>query len=130
MTFELSKRSLDRMKGIDTRLVEIAKEAIKVTKIDFGIPADGGKRTAERQFELFQQGLSKADGYDKWSRHQSGRALDFFAYVHGRASWEPEHLSMIACAMLQSAIKLGYRVRWGGLFKSFNDMPHIELLED
>jgi hypothetical protein len=29
--------------------------------------------------------------------------------------------------MLQAAAMLGYQLRWGGLFKSFVDMPHFEI---
>ena len=115
---------------VDERLVRVAHRAIQISKIDFGIPTDGGIRTAERQHELFEDGKSKADGYHKRSPHQSGRALDFYAYVDGKASWDREHLAMVAAAFLQAASELGIRVRWGGLFRSFSDMPHIELIED
>ena len=93
MGFQFSKRSLERMEGVDPRLKEIAKHAITISKIDFGIPADGGLRTAERQAELFADGKSKADGIHNKSRHQSGMALDVYAYVEGKASWETEHLA-------------------------------------
>lgn len=116
------------MYGIDPRLQEIAFRAIDKTKIDFGIPSSGGYRTTEQQRELFDEGKSKADGVNKMSKHQTGKALDFYAYVDGKGSWEPEHLAQVACAFLESAIELGYNVRWGGLFKNFTDMPHIELI--
>lgn len=127
MMFQFSQRSLERMQGVDPRLKEIAKHAITISKIDFGIPADGGLRTAERQAELFAAGKSKADGVKNKSRHQSGNALDVYAYVEGKASWEKEHLAMVAAAMLQSASILGYKLEWGGLWKSFVDMPHFQI---
>lgn len=127
MTFQFSERSLERMEGVDPRLKEIAKHAITISKIDFGIPQDGGLRTAERQAELFADGKSKADGVKKKSRHQSGMALDVYAYVEGKASWEKEHLAMVAAAMLQSASILGYKLEWGGLWRSFVDMPHFQI---
>lgn len=129
MTFALSKKSKDNMKGVDPRLIKIAEMAITITRVDFGIPADGGIRTAERQNELFKKGASKLDGYKKKSEHQSGKALDFYAFVNGKASWDPEHLSMVACAFLQSASVLGYKLNWGGLWKSFVDMPHVQLMD-
>lgn len=127
--YSLSKRSLSRMEGVDPRLIEIAKRAIEITKIDFGIPGDGGLRTAERQFELFQEGRSKADGFTKKSYHQTGKALDFYAYVDGTASWSKEHLAQVACAFLQAAGELGYKLQWGGLFRTFQDMPHIQIVD-
>ena len=127
MPFKLSDKSKQRREGVDPRLIEISDLAIQISVIDFGIPRDGGLRLAKRQNELFEDGKSKADGYDKLSEHQSGNALDFYAYVDGAASWEPEHLAMVAAAFLQAAAMLGYKLKWGGLWKSFKDMPHVQL---
>lgn len=128
MSFFLSQRSLDRREGVNPALIEICDLAIQITKVDFGIPRDGGLRTATRQKELFDDEKSMCDGFEKISNHQFGLALDFYAYVDGKASWEPEHLAMVACAFLQAASILGYKLRWGGLFKNFKDMPHVELV--
>lgn len=125
--FKLSDSSKERREGVDPRLIEISDLAIQITVVDFGIPGDGGIRTAQRQNRLFLTGRSKADGYDDLSNHQSGEALDFYAYVDGKASWNTEHLAMVAAAFLQAASMLGYRLKWGGLWKNFKDMPHVEL---
>lgn len=127
--FKLSTRSKQRREGVDPRLIEISDLAIQITTIDFGHPADSGIRTAERQNELYKAGKSKADGYSKLSRHQSGKALDFFAFVDGKASWDTEHLAMVGAAFLQAASILGYKLQWGGLWRSFKDYPHVELLD-
>lgn len=130
MTYKLSRTSKRNRVGVNPKLIEISNLAIRITRVDFGHPSDGGLRTAERQNELFRDKLSKADGYRKLSRHQSGRALDFYAFVDGKASWAPEHLSMVAAAFLQAASLLGYRLEWGGLWRSFRDMPHVQLAKD
>lgn len=127
MSFKFSERSLNRMDGVDPRLQKVALRAIEISRVDFGIPEHGGIRTAEEQNSLYKEGKSKADGYDKQSYHQTGKALDVYAYINGSASWEPEHLAMVAAAMLQAAAELGYPVQWGGLWKSFQDMPHFQL---
>lgn len=128
--FQLSNSSKRRRQGIDPRLIEIDDLAITLTIIDYGHPADSGLRSAKRQHELFLSGKSKCDGYSKLSNHQSGKALDFYAYVDGRASWKHKHLAQVACAYYQAASILGYKIRWGGLFKPNGwDMPHIELVE-
>lgn len=128
--FKLSQRSIQHMSGINIDLRRVADRAIQITKVDFGVPSDGGLRTAERQNELHKSGASPfCDGYEKLSNHQSGNALDFYAYVDGKASWEPEHLAQVACAFLQAANELGVKLRWGGLFSSFTDMPHVEISE-
>lgn len=144
--FALSSRSKQRREGVDPRLIELSDLAIQITLVDFGHPQDAGKRTAERQNELYEDGASNADGYIKLSNHQEaddgyGKALDVYAYIDGAASWKRAHLAMVACAFFQAACILGYRIRWGGLWESKSpkvedgtpygwDCPHIELIED
>ena len=77
--FRLSNRSKENREGIDPRLIEIDDLAIKITLVDFGHGPFAGKRTAPVQNGLFLDGRSKADGYDKLSNHQLGKALDFYA---------------------------------------------------
>lgn len=131
--FKLSNRSRTRMIGVDQRLHEITQLAIKISLVDFGIPRDGGMRHEQRQNELFLQGVSKCDGIIAKSKHQTGLALDFYAYVDGKASWEPAHLAMVATAFLQAASQLGYSLSWGGLWGGSDpmygwDMGHVELV--
>ena len=127
MNFKLSQNSINNLVGVDGRLIDIADLAIKLTNIDFGIPSTGGLRTAEDQAKLFTAGKSKADGRTNKSYHQSGKAVDVYAYVDGKASWEKEHLAIIAAAMLQASAQLGYELKWGGLWKSWQDFPHFEI---
>ena len=129
MGHEFSKKSEGRLSGVSPELQAVARLAIKRSKVDFGIPETGGRRTVVRQRELYDAGLSKCDGTTNRSNHQDGKALDFYAYVNGKASWEPEHLAQVACAFLEAAIELGIKIKWGGLFNSFLDMPHVELYD-
>ena len=139
--FSLSNNSKKNREGIDSRLIEISDLAITISLVDFGHGRDSGKRTAARQHELHLNGRSKADGYDKKSNHQSGRALDVYAFVDGKASWEHDHLAMVAAAFLQAASILGYQLSWGGFWPSRKptfvnsipygwDCPHIEIIGD
>lgn len=127
MSYTLSRQSKRHRNGIDPKLIEISDLAIQLTVVDFGHPSTGGIRTAKQQRELFLDGKSKADGYDKLSYHQSGKALDFYAFVDGKASWNKSHLAMVAAAHLQAASLLGYKLKWGGLWKGFKDFPHVQL---
>ena len=140
MTFKLSARSKERRDGVDPKLIELDDLALSLTLIDFGHPDYAGLRDAEEQLILYKRGVSQCDGYKKVSKHQSGKALDFYAYVNGRASWDPEHLAIIATAYFQAASILGYKIRWGGLWKKKKptyingipygwDMGHIELID-
>lgn len=137
MCFNFSKTSVERMQGVNPELITIFTEAIKNSPIDFGIPKHGGLRTVAEQNELFQKKLSKCDGFEKKSNHQSGNALDFYAYLNGKASWQEHHLSMVAAVIMSTAKRLkkegkvSVDVNWGGTFGSNNfdgwDMPHIEI---
>ena len=127
MAFKLGITSRARLSGVNPNLIEIANLAISITKIDFGIPKFGGIRTIQEQGELYADGKSKADGINNLSLHQSGDALDFYAYIDGKASWKHEHLSMVATAFLQAASILGYELNWGGLWssnKKTNGIPY------
>lgn len=147
MGFQFSTRSANRMAGVHPDLVAIAHETIRVSPIDFGIPADGGLRTAQRQNAMYRDPLIKTncDGYEKVSRHQIdqdtgyGHALDVFAYLNGEASWDKVHLALIAGAFLSTAQRMkkegmvSIDVRWGGTFGSDSfdgwDFPHFEVAQ-
>ena len=129
MTFQLGKNSMKNMEGIDDRLIDIVELAITISPIDFGIPSSGGFRTTEDQAKLYTAGKSKCDGRDNKSYHQTGKAVDVFGYVDGKASWDTLHLTTIATAMLQSASQLGIELQWGGLWKSWQDLPHFQVVD-
>lgn len=127
--YHLSGSSSERLNTVDESLQKVVRRAIQITKIDFGIPKDGGKRTAQRQHEMYLDPSIKTncDGYVDKSYHQTGNAVDVYAYIDGKASWEKEHLAMVACAMLQAANELGVKLEWGGLWRNPVDMPHFQL---
>jgi len=144
--FQLSKNSKHNREGVDPRLIETNDLAMKITVIDFGVPQYGGVRTADIQGQLYADGKSKADGITNLSKHQPslvdglGKALDFYAFVNGKASWKHDHLAMVAIAHLQAASMLGYKIRYGGLWqrktpKYINGIPygwdcaHTELID-
>lgn len=126
--YKLSKRSYERLNGVDAILIAIVTEAIKESPYDFGIPKSGGLRTAEEQYILYKKGRSKADGFKKKSYHQSGKAFDIFAYVDGQASWEKEHLKPIALHIIKVAKEqFDIKLEWGGFWNTFKDMPHFQI---
>ncbi len=125
--YELSNRSRERLQGVNPKLIEVIDLALTISVIDFGIPQHGGLRSAEVQKELFDKGLSKCDGINNKSYHQSGNAFDVYAYVDGKASWDRYHLTQVAAAILQATAMLGYAVEWAGLWKSWQDYPHFEI---
>ena len=145
--FKFSKSSIKNMEGVHPDLQLIFKTALAVSPIDFGVPSTGGVRTAEAQHELFLKGASKCDGYNKLSNHQLqdgqefGKAIDVYAFVNGRASWDKKHLGIVAGAILSVAEilkkegKISSSIVWGGTFgrngKNLHgwDFPHYEIGE-
>jgi len=143
MCHQFSSKSVERMKGVHPDLITIFTEAIKNSPIDFGIPESGGVRTQGEQNILFQKGVSKCDGFNDISNHQIpagdsyGLALDFYAYINGRASWNKVHLAMVASCIITTAKRLNkegkidIELTWGAEFGSDNfhgwDMPHIQI---
>ena len=107
MTFKLSRRSLDRLEGVDEDLQAVVKMAITLSKIDFGVIE--GLRTEEKQKQLVESGASQT----MKSKHLEGRAVDLMAYIGGRGSWELNVYDEIADAMKEGAIKVDVAVRWG-----------------
>ena len=107
MSYKLSRRSLDRLKGVDEKLVSVVKSAIQRTKIDFGVIC--GLRTIKEQKALVAKGASQT----MQSKHIDGLAVDLMAYVDGRASWELNLYDDIADAMKEAATDVGVSLRWG-----------------
>ena len=107
MTFKLSRRSLDRLEGIDERLQAVVKMAITLTKTDFGVVQ--GLRTLDEQKELVAKGASKT----LKSKHLEGKAFDIMAFVNSRASWELNLYDDLADAIKEAAINLNVPICWG-----------------
>lgn len=122
------------MAGIHPHLVQIADRALEISShrkggIDFAIPQLGGRRSALQQLELFQAGVSKADGKEKRSKHQDGLALDIVPLVDGVVPWEDEAaFYKVAVCVLQAGAELGIPVQWGGNWRNWTDLPHFELV--
>ena len=107
MAYKLSTRSQERLMGVEPELKEVVYEAIKVTKIDFGVIE--GLRTEEKQKQLVESGASQT----MKSKHLEGRAVDLMAYIGGRGSWELNVYDEIADAMKEAAVKVDVAVRGG-----------------
>lgn len=118
MTFKLSKRSLDKLQGVNPKLVDVVKRAIEITTVDFAVVE--GLRTKERQIELFEKGASQIrDG----GTHVEGKAVDLMAFIGDRGSWELNLYDNIADAVKQAAIEKNVAIRWGAAW----NVPDIRL---
>ena len=107
MAYKLSNRSLEKLDGVDERLVEVVKKAIEYTEIDFGVIQ--GLRTVAEQEALVAKGASQT----MKSKHLEGKAVDLMAYVEGRGCWELNVYDEIADSVKKAAQECGVQVRWG-----------------
>tara|TARA_R110000787_G_scaffold21_1_gene58 strand:- start:3 stop:458 length:456 start_codon:yes stop_codon:yes gene_type:complete len=124
MTYKLSQRSLDKMEGVDERLVAVVKHAITATKTDFGVIQ--GLRTLEMQKALVAKGASQT----MKSKHLDGNAVDLMAYVGGRGSWELNLYDDLADAMKEGANAVGCKIRWGAAWHIDSIGKHEGTMEE
>ena len=134
MTFALGKTSLDRLVGVDPRLVAVVKRAIQITEVDFMVVE--GVRTVARQRELYAQGRTKPGKIVTWtlkSKHIDGLAVDLLPAPY---DWkDPKGFDAVNRAMMQAAGELGVGLRWGADWdrdgkpreKGEGDSPHWEI---
>ena len=123
--FRFGKKSKERLKGVDARLVSVLNELIKIMDVTI----IEGVRSSERQEELLKQGLSKV----KYSKHMEGKAVDLAPYP---IDWDDLERFYYMGGMIRGIGKeLGINVRWGGDWDSdgnirdhsFNDLVHVEI---
>jgi len=107
VTFKLSKRSHDRLFGVNPKLVAVVNRAIELTTVDFGVTE--GLRTVETQEAYVKAGKSQTMD----SKHIGGNAVDLVAYINGGVSWELNLYDNIAEAMRTAAIENDLPLRWG-----------------
>ena len=121
------KRSRERLKGVDARLVNVLNELIKIMDVTI----IEGVRSAERQAELLEKGATKV----KYSRHMEGKAVDLAPYP---IDWNNRDGFYYMGGMIRGiAQQMGLKVRFGGDWdsdgdtkdNSFDDLVHVEIRE-
>lgn len=121
MAFKLSQRSRKRLEGVHSDLVAVVELAIIMTPVDFTVIE--GRRTPERQRELYRAGATKTLN----SRHLTGHAVDLAPLVKGQVRWDWPLFHQLAPAVKDAAQALGVHIEWGGDWPRFPDGPHFEL---
>ena len=123
--YKFGKRSRERLKGVDAKLVNVLNELIKMMDITI----IEGLRSAERQKELLAKGATKV----KYSKHMEGKAVDIAPYP---IDWENRDGFYYMGGMVRGIAKqLNIDIRFGGDWDSdgdtkdnnFDDLVHIEL---
>ena len=125
--FKFGKRSKERLKGVNPKLVNVLNELIKIMDVTI----IEGLRTEARQMELLAQGKSKT----KYSKHLEGKAVDLAPYP---IDWEDRERFHYMGGMIRGIGKQqGVDIRWGGDWdsdgeikdNSFDDLVHVEIKE-
>jgi|TARA_X000001388_G_scaffold77404_1_gene78069 peptidoglycan L-alanyl-D-glutamate endopeptidase CwlK len=123
--YKFGKRSLERLKGVDSKLVNVLNELVKI----MDVTVIEGLRSADRQQELLKKGATKV----KYSKHMEGKAVDIAPYP---IDWEDRDRFHYMGGMIRGIAKqLNISVRWGGDWDSdgetkdnnFDDLVHVEL---
>lgn len=149
MSFSFGNRSRKKLVTCHEDLQKIFKLAISRSKVDFGISE--GHRSKAKQYQLFLEGKSKIDGYTKEGMHNKkpSEAVDFYTYhpdleTRRKLAYDKVHLAYIvgllqSCAAeLLEAGEITHGIRWGANWdsdgvidfdQSFDDYPHVELIE-
>ena len=123
--YKFGRRSRERLKGVDARLVNVLNELIKMMDVTI----IEGLRSAERQKELLAKGATKV----KYSKHMEGKAVDLAPYP---IDWEDRDRFYYMGGMIRGIAKqMGIEIRFGGDWDSdgetkdnnFDDLVHIEI---
>lgn len=132
MGYKLSKRSLDKLSGVNPALANVVKRAIELSTVDFVVVQ--GNRTQAEQDALYAQGRTKPGPVVTWTRnsnHIGGRAVDLAPWVNGAIDWDNankhKYYDDINAAMQQAAKEKGVKIVWGGSWVKTKDRPHFEL---
>ena len=124
---KFGKRSKERLRGVDTRLVNVLNELIKIMDVTI----IEGLRSKQRQEILLKEGKTKT----KFSKHIEGKAVDLAPYP---IDWEDRDRFHYMGGMIRGIAKqLNINVRWGGDWdgdgetkdNKFDDLVHVEIKE-
>lgn len=121
--YKFSQRSLEKLKGVDERLVEIMTIALSRSENDFGITE--GLRDIETQKRYVAEGKSQT----MKSYHLKGKAVDVVIYKDKKVTWDLKYYKELNELVQEIAKEKGYKITWGGNWKSLVDGPHFQIEE-
>ena len=122
---KFGKRSKERLRGVDTKLVNVLNELVKIMDVTI----IEGLRSEQRQEKLLKEGSTKT----KFSKHITGKAVDLAPYP---IDWKDRDRFHYMGGMIRGIAKqLNVPIRWGGDWdgdgetkdNSFDDLVHVEI---
>ena len=140
--FKFGGRSNEKLATIHKALQLTAHKALSYGMADFCV--FDGRRTAEEQNKLFNDGKSQCDGYKVLSYHQSGMAMDCVPVLQGKLTWDKSNSLVITGLLLAAFCEVvkenpeysKFRMRSGidwnenriyDIDNNFDDGFHVEL---
>ena len=121
------RRSKERLKGVDVKLVNVLNELINIMDVTI----IEGLRSKGRQGQLLAQGKTKT----RYSKHIEGKAVDLAPYP---IDWKDRERFHYMGGMIRGIGKqMNVNIRWGGDWDSdgeiadnnFDDLVHVEIKE-
>lgn len=121
---KFSKKSIERLLQCDKRLQKICLIAIEL----FDFTVISGSRTKEEQNQLYKEGKTKLKyPHSKHNRYPS-LAIDLAPYP---TDWNnPRDFVFLAGIIFTIAEQNDIKIRWGGAWNGFNDIPKIQNFDD
>lgn len=126
--YKLSNRSMNALKDVHPDLIAVVNRALEISPVDFTVVE--GLRTIEKQRENVAKGVSQTmNSKHLLQKDGFGHAVDLYPYYDGKvqvqAPWSK--FADIANAMKAAALVLGFKITWGGDWKSLKDGPHYQI---
>ena len=116
-----SERSRRRLLTADSRLIAVCSDVI--LHCDFSILC--GHRTREEQEDAVEQGASLLHWPHSRHNRQPSLAVDVAPWP---INWNKEERFIeLAGALIYAARVRGIELEWGGHWRNFRDLPHIQV---
>ena len=115
---------------VDKRLLNLVKEV--ASRIDAELPGYSF-RTTEVMRTPEQQKINIAKGVSQTmnSYHLKGKAFDIYLKTvplnDPKGNWKFSDYKKVADLFKKVAIELGYKITWGGDWKTLVDSPHFQI---
>ena len=103
MTFRLGHGTRQNLRGCHPTILELAELVITRTTVDFCVIPGGGFRSKQQAENNAKRGTGVLT-----SRHLTGDAIDFVAFVDGKPSWELKHYGPLMECVYECADELNF----------------------
>jgi len=105
------------------------KFIVQCKKKNIDVSISQGFRSIQDQNSLYAQGRTKpgkivTNARGGYSAHNYGLAFDFVILTNGRADWDTRNKKWNEAGKIGESLGL----EWGGSWKSFVDLPHMQFM--